>query len=394
MSATRNVNRKFISLEKLVKMTQEGKLAAGPCQRNERWNAKDKTNYITALLRDTTFALQILITRPHVNPRPGEPSFLSNDGQNRISALCGFLSNKVQVRAGDVLMPLPVGLAPGKMLSFSDFTQDQQLRIRNVLFDLIELPSDDPEYLREVANNMNRGKPSSAAERIHSWADTHSMVGKVLNPLDRLLAGRMHKMRPHWRCKNHGLVILFARVMAITDWECDRGLWLTSSATVEAWVFRSPPLGYTQTDYNNVKRLILSLVDIMDEGGFRFNRPLFVDLCWAIDAFQLDKPNTHKLCDYLVQRCATAAPEDALLDRQFDNGGSALLRRIVMSNYLQHGLKLQLVHNGRMLLTATEINVVGFVPNEDDDDDEEINNEDEEQRGLCPESGLALFMSQ
>jgi hypothetical protein len=316
---------------------------------------------------------------------------LSNDGQNRISALCGFLANKVQVRAGDVLLlPLPGGLAPGRMLSFTDFTQQQQLRIRNIVFNLIELPSDDPEYLREVANNMNRGKPSSAAERIHSWADTHSMVGKVLNPLDRLLAPRMHKMRPHWRCKNHGLVILFARVMAIIDWQCDRGLWLTSSATIEAWVFRSPAQGYTQTDYDHLEKLILQVVDTMDQGGFRFDRPLFVDLCWAIDAYQLDKPQLKKLCEHLAQLCATSAPGDALLERQFDNGGLALVRRTIMATYLQQQLQLQLIHNGRMLLTATEINVVGFVPNEDDDEDE---TEDEQrQQEQCPESGLALFM--
>lgn len=386
MSAMRNVNGKCITAENLAKLTTSGELVPSPCQRNERWNIKDKTNFVTALLRDTTFALTILISRPREDPRPGEPSFLSNDGQNRITAICGFLANKVQVRAGDVLLPLPAGMAPGKMLSFSDFTQQQQQRIRNIVFNLVELPSDDPEYLREVANNMNRGKPSSAAERIHSWADTHSMVGKVLNPLDRLLAGRMHKLRPHWRCKNHGLVVLFARVMAITDWQCDRGLWLTSSATVEAWVFRSPAEGYTQADYNNIRSLVLKVIDAMDQGGFRFDRPLFVDLCWAIDAFQLNKPQLMKLCEFLVRQRATAAPEDPLLERQFDNGGSALLRRTLMATYLQQELRLPLVRNNRMLLTATEINVVGFVPNEDDDED------DEDEPEQCPASGLALFL--
>ena len=324
LTTTRNVSRKYITADNLAKLTLSGDLAPSPCQRNERWNVKDKTNFITALLRDTTFALTILITRPQHTPGLGEPSLLSNDGQNRISAVCAFLANKVQVKAGDVLLPLPVGMAPGKMLSFSDFTQQQQQRIRNIVFDLVELPSDDPEYLREVANNMNRGKPSSAAERIHSWADTHSVVGKVLNPLDRLLASRMHKMRPHWRCKNHSLVVLFARVMAITDWQCDRGLWLTSSATVEAWVFRSPALGYTQVDYNNIEAIVLKVINAMDKGGFRINRPLFVDLCWAVDAFQLAEAHVLAMCEYIMRLCATAAPEDALLECQFDSGGSAL----------------------------------------------------------------------
>lgn len=396
MSRTRNVRKKFITAETLANMVASGQLAPSPCQRNERWTLKDKTNYITALLRETTFAMTILVSRASNDVGT---MFYCNDGQNRVSAVCAFLKNTVQVRAGDVLT-LPEGFPMGKMMTFSDFCPQEQKRIQDIVFDLVELPKDDAEYLREVSNNMNRGKPSSAAERIHSWAGTHSMVCKVLNPLDRLLAARMHKMHPRWRCKNHGLVILFARVMAVTDWQCDRALWLTSSAMVESWVFKSPMVGYTEADFDGLKDLLLKAINLMDLNGFKFERPLFVDLCWAIDAFKLDNVSLQSLCVYLVHQRATAPPEDALLEKQFNNSGAALLRRMLIANYLRQTLHLPLQHNKRMLLTETEVNVVGFVPNEDDDVDEDEDDDDEEDdndinnnlANQCPESGLSLFL--
>lgn len=394
MSATRNVRRKCVSVRKLLEMVEDGVLVPSPCQRNERWNAKDKTNFVTAILRDTTFATTILISR--APPSSTDVLYYNNDGQNRLAAICLFMQDGVSVRAGDVLLPLPNGMPAGRMLTFSDFTPIQQEEIRNVVFDLVELPQDDPEYLREVANNMNRGKPSSAAERIHSWGDTHSIVGKVLNPLDKLLAAKMHKMRPHWRCKNHGLVVLFARVMAITDWKCDRALWLTSTAMVEAWVFRTPQQGYTRKDYQTVHGIVIKAIHVMDVHGFRFDRPLFVDLCWAIDAFQLDAANLKQLCSYLVGQCALCSAGDPLVDKKFESGGMALLRRTIMANFLRQELQLPLLRNARMLLATAEVNAVGFVPNEDDDTDNDDDDDDEEgerEGTFCEVSGLALFMS-
>lgn len=328
-----------ISLGTLADMGHAGLIVSSAWQRNLRWSLKHQIEFVTAMLRDVPVP-QLVLARIRPDERPlGNPEYTIVEGQNRIRTITDFVHNtqsKIQVRACDVLEGSE---HIRHKLRFHDLSTAQQLTVKQIQIPVCEIADTVPdEKLREIFRNINKGHPVTTAEIVHSW--THlRLVEYVLNPLELRWQDKMQELRPHWRVRNHALIIIFGRLVAMTDGR--DAVFLPSSAAVEKWVAGTETRVFSPGDMRRMDALIGATAAALEDVGVcgPDGAHIFVDLAWIVHACDLHPLENDREMDVLrdvimmVVR-ESKAPSDGniwLARTPYD----ALLRRQALALYMK-----------------------------------------------------------
>lgn len=203
------------------------KIVPSEWQRSRRWNPSDAADWITGVLQNVPVVPFFL----HELAQPdGTFHYHVVDGQNRLHSLAQFLLRQaVSVSAGEVLQ---CTVHPHRLMTFQDFSSAQQTYIAATHLPVCIFPAITTQHeLRRVFRSLNKVKPLTSQEIIHSW--THlPLVQTVINYVDTLMAGRLHAVRPIWRAHQHRLNHSWIRILASL---VNRNLYLSNADAVEHW---------------------------------------------------------------------------------------------------------------------------------------------------------------
>ena len=322
-------------------------------QRSPRWTKRDKTEFLTATLRNVPVPQLYLPRIPHDKRPLGNPEFYIIDGQNRIFTLAEYLHathSDLTVRACDVqndAKHIKLGM------KFADFTTAQRKDIEQIQIPILELHDtvSDGE-LREIFRCINKMHPVNAAERVHSWIQL-TIVSNVLNKVEEDWRQPIHTLRPRWRAKNHGLIIIFAHIMAMTDGQ--NATFLPTSTAVENWVAQTETRTFTPVHAQRLNKLIQAAFGAIQTTGLcgPEGSHIFVDLAWLVYACNLDPSENDDDAEILQDVVKMIVREHKGAPDSIWSSSSkldALMRRQALAKYMANKHDTPLVHGAHMLL--------------------------------------------
>ena len=355
-------NFRALTLGSLADMRHFGVCVSSRWQRSLCWSDADRVEYITAVLRNVPTPV-IFLARLSDEARSHMPLGMAAaeqcivDGQNRLAAMADFVHNphsQIRVRACDVFADVP---HMTNTVKFVDLSETMKLRVRNVQIMVCEFTAHtDDGYLRECFRAINKSHRLTTAERIHSYEQV-PLVSMVLQPLEAAWRAEIKQLRPRWRTKKHSLLMLIARIAALTDTR-QQSVHLSSPRAIEEWVAVSEGVMYTPMDRAAINNLVHAVVNVYRDRGCDHNMHIFVDTVWAVHAHDFvpwqsarDEAVLVDLVDHITRlRAASTAHWGNTASTQID----ARMRRKDIVEYLARAHECTLRHGAHLLLVCDD----------------------------------------
>lgn len=249
-------------------------------QRSRRWNPADAVDWITGVLQNVPVVPFFFHELPQAD---GTMRYHVVDGQNRLHSLAQFLVHQaVAVPAGEVLQ---MTVKPQRAMCFHDFSEQQQAYIAATELPVCIFPATTTQHeLRRVFRSLNKVKPLTSQEIIHSW--THlPLVQHVINVVDTAMAGRLHAVRPIWRAHQHRLNHIWIRMLASL---LNRNLYLSNADAVEHWAATWGHYILTPAQTDQYFQAVEKTVQVVEQ-WYTFNTiysvAVLADIGWAFINF-------------------------------------------------------------------------------------------------------------